>query len=197
MTDERRAFQRLTLAAPLDGWFGDFAIRLVDVSATGAQIENDELIPPDARGLLRFWWRGTEVEILAQTARLIHESRTGLRFLEESALLNEHIASSATEVLRALEANLTGDRTSNVIGDETLTAASRNLATCYVCWTLTADGWSGRVSSDPGQPRSGFTISAGEPEEDVAMLRRTYESGDTESRRLTRMFAELSVSGKA
>jgi hypothetical protein len=52
-------------------------------------------------------------------------------------LLNEQTASSATEVLRALGASLTGDRASNVIGDETLTAASRNLATRYVCSTLT------------------------------------------------------------
>ena len=194
MNDERRSFQRLTLAEPLDGWFGDFAVRLVDVSASGAQIEHDEPIPPDARGLLRFWWHGTEFEILAQTARIIHETRVGLRFLEESALLNEQIAASAAGLQRAREANATGDRTANVIGDETLTAASRNLGTGFVCWTLGEDGWHGRASPDPSQPENGFTISAGEPEEEVAMLRHTYETGDPESRRLTRMLAEMSVS---
>ncbi|MEO8381718.1 MAG: PilZ domain-containing protein, partial [Acidobacteriota bacterium] len=192
MNDERRAFQRLTLSEPLDGWFGDFAVRLVDISASGAQIEHDDPIPADARGLLRFWWHGAEVEILAQTARIIHETRVGLRFLEESVPLNEQIAASAAGVQRALEANATGDRASNVIGDETLTAASRNLGTGYVHWTLDENGWTGSVSLDPAQPENGFTISAAEPEEEVAMLRQTYETGDTESRRLTRMLAELS-----
>lgn len=195
MSEERRAYQRLTLVEPLDAWFGDFAVRLVDVSASGAQIEHDEPIPSDARGLLRFWWRGAEMEILAKTARAIHENLTGLRFLEESHLLKDQIASSAGEVLRALEANAMGDRTSNVIGDETLTAASRNLATGFVRWTLADGGWNGQASRDPRQPEHGFTISAGEPDDDVAMLRRTYETGDAESRRLTRILAELSVGG--
>lgn len=195
MNEERRAYQRLTLMEPLDGWFGDYAVRLVDVSVNGAQIEHDDLIPADARGLLRFWWHGAQVEILAQTAHISPGKRIGLQFLEENPLLNDQITASATELLHAREANARGERTSNVIGDETLTAASRIHARRYVRWTLSEDGWNGQISSDPRQPTSGFTISAGEPDEDVAMLRRTYESGDEESRRLTRMLAELSVSG--
>jgi len=115
VNEERRAYQRLTLMEPLDGWFSDYAVRLVDVSATGAQIEHDHLIPADARGLLRFWWRGAEVEILAQTARIIAGKRIGLQFLEENPLLNDQIAASASELLRAREANAntSGPRTSS------------------------------------------------------------------------------------
>jgi len=195
VNEERRAYQRLTLTEPLDAWFGDYAVRLVDVSASGAQLEHDDPIPSDARGLLRFWWRGAEVEILAETARVIHENRIGLQFLEDNPLLNDQIAASAAERLRALEANARGDRESNVVGDETLTSTSRTLATRFVRWTLDHAGWKGQLSSNPRQPENGFTISAGEPDEDVSLLRRTYESGDEESRRLTRMLAELSVSG--
>jgi PilZ domain len=195
VNEERRAYQRLTLTEPLDAWFGDYAVRLVDVSASGAQLEHDDPIPSDARGLLRFWWRGAEVEILAETARVIHENRIGLQFLEENPLLNDQIAASAAERLRALEANARGDRRSNVVGDETLTSTSRTLATRFVRWTLEDGGWKGQLSSSSRQPANGFTISAGEPDEEVSMLRRTYESGDEESRRLTRMLAELSVSG--
>lgn len=194
MSEERRAFQRLTLREPLDGWFGDYAVRLVDVSASGAQLEHDEPIPAEAHGLLRFWWRGAELEILAKTARTIHENRTGVQFVEESEHLKEQIAASAAELLRAIEANARGDRDANVIGDETLTAAARTLATGFVRWTLSMDGWSGKLSTDSHQPEHGFTISASEPDDEVAMLRRTYESGDAESRHLTRMLAEMSVS---
>lgn len=193
MSDERRAYQRLTLSEPLDGWFGDFSVRLVDVSASGAQIEHDEPIPADARALLRFYWRGDEVEILAETARHIHTNRLGVRFLEESDALRMLIATSAAEVLRALEANARGDREANVIGDETLTSAWRTHATGFIRWELIDGHWTPHRAHEPHQPENGFTISASEADEQVEMLRRTYETGDAEARRLTRMLAELSV----
>ena len=192
-SDERRAYQRLTLAEPLDGWFGDFAVRLVDVSASGAQVEHDEPIPSDARALLRFYWRGEEVEILAETARQIHANRLGVRFLEESEPLRGLIAMSAADVLRALEANARGDRDANIIGDETLTSVWRTHATGYVRWELEGGHWTPHHAQAPDQPENGFTIAASEAEEQVEMLRRTYETGDAEARRLTRMLAELSV----
>jgi hypothetical protein len=195
VNDERRAYQRLSLTEPLDGWFGDFTVRLVDVSASGAQIEHDEPIPGDARGLLRFFWRGQEVEILASTARTIQEDRTGLHFLEENETLRALIAMSAADILRALEANARGDRGANVIGDETLTSAWHRPIAGYVSWIYENGAWQARPSRDFGQPANGFTISAAEADDQVEMLRRTYENGDTEARRLTRMLAELSVGG--
>jgi PilZ domain len=197
VSDERRAYQRLSLTEPLDGWFGDFTVRLVDVSASGAQIEHDEPLPDGARGLLRFFWRGQEVEILASTARVVHDHRTGLHFLEENEILRALIAMSAADLLRALEANARGERSANVIGDETLTAAWQRPIAGYVAWTYDGGSWSARPSRDSRQPDNGFTISAAEADDQVEMLRRTYESGDSEARRLTRMLAELSVAGNA
>jgi hypothetical protein len=196
VSDERRQFQRLTLADPIDGWFGDYSIRLLNLSATGALIDSDEPLPDDARALLRFFWRGSEVELLARTARKI-DSQTGLEFLDDSEPLCALLADSATELLRAQQANAAGARDANVFGDQTLTAASsRARLQGYVTWTLSdSGGWKSKHSLLPDQPPDGFTVAAGEPEEQVALLCRTYESGDTESRRLTRMFAELSVAG--
>ena len=194
MSDERRAYQRLTLVEPLDGWFGDFAVRLIDVSASGAQIEHDEPIPDDARALLRFYWRGQEVEILAETARTIQSNRVGVKFLEDNDTLRTLLASSAADVLRAIEANARGDRGQNIIGDETLTSAWRRPASGFVQWIFDGDhGWRAVPSDGPDQPENGFTISAAEEDDQVEMLCRTYESGDAEARRLTRLFAELSV----
>ncbi|HYR28088.1 MAG TPA: PilZ domain-containing protein [Thermoanaerobaculia bacterium] len=196
MSDERRQFQRLHLTDPVDAWFGDYAVRLLNVSATGALIESDEPLPDEARGLLRFYWRGAEIELLAKTARQL-AVKTGLEFLEESDALCALIAASATELLLAQEANAAGNREANFIGDQTLTAAStaaRPLG--FVTWTLGDDGdWKAHRSLLRDQPPNGFTIPAGEPEDQVALLCKTYESGDTESRRLTRMLAEISVAG--
>lgn len=196
MSDERRQFQRLALAEPLDGWFGDYAVRLVDVSAKGALIESEEILPPNARALLRFYWRGEEVELVAETARTT-DARCGLRFVEDNDALRALIALSATEMLRAFEANAAGDREGNAVGDGTMTSAQRMKSSGFVTWTFTPDGWTSRRSVLPDQPADGFTIPASEPDEQVEMLCRTYESGDTEARRLTRMLAELSVTGSA
>ncbi len=194
MSDERRHYQRLTLNEPLDGWFGDFPVRLIDVSATGAQIEIDEPIPADSRALLRFWWRGHEVELTAEIART-HDIRPGLRFVEDSEALRGLIALSAEELLRAFEANAAGDRGANLVGEHTITSASEITGTGFVSWLFEGGSWKSKLSLLPDQPPNGFTIAAGESEEQVSLLCRTYESGDTEARKLTRMLAELSVSG--
>jgi PilZ domain len=200
VSDERRQFQRLNLHEPVDGWFGDYPVRLINISATGALIEsplesNDEL-PDDARGLLRFFWRGAEIELLAKTARKL-AVQTGLEFLEESETLRALISDSAVEILRAQEANASGHRDANVVGDQTLTAASAGARLAgYVTWTLCDGGWKARRSLLPDQPADGFTVGASEPEDQVALLCRTYESGDAEARRLLRMLAEISTTSR-
>jgi hypothetical protein len=194
VNDERRQFQRLTLLEPLDAWFGDFSVRLIDLSATGALIESEELIPEEARALLRFFWRGREVELMSETVR-VDESRAGLRFDKDDPVLIAILTESAQEVVAALEANARGDRAANVVGDETLTAAWRRHESGFVAWTLTDRGWTAMAMPLPRQPENGFTVPASEHEDQVGILRRTYESGDTEARRMTRMLAELSCAG--
>lgn len=197
---ERREFQRLHLTRPADGWFGDYAVRIIDVSARGALVEYDDDIPHGARGLLRFYWRNTEVEIMAETVRT-DEGHAGLAFVEESDALIELIEESVKDVLRAQEANAEGRRDDNVVSaDETLTSASagaRGMMRGFIVWTLTDSGeWKKTVSLLPDQPDNGFTVSSGETAEQVSMLQRSYESGDPEGRRMIRMLAELSVAKK-
>lgn len=195
MDDERRQFQRLNFTKPIDGWFGDYAVRLCDVSASGALVEHEDEIDDGSRALLRFWFRREEVELLAEIVRRTDGS-AGLRFVEVSDTLNKLLAESAVELLMAQEANASGDREHNVVGDETLTSASgafRIHAGGYVTWTLDGDSWKRRHSMLSDQPPNGFTVSAQEDETQVAMLCRTYADGDEEARRLTRLLAELSV----
>ncbi|HJW94625.1 MAG TPA: PilZ domain-containing protein [Thermoanaerobaculia bacterium] len=192
--DERRAYQRLNLMRPLDGWFGDYAVRLLDVSASGALVDLEEPLEEHARALLRFFWNGEEVEVTAEVARA-DEKRLGLKFVEENETLRRLIATSVTEILAAQQANADGHREANVIGDGTLTSASEHFgdARTFTVWMYADGRWKHRRSLLPDQPADGFTIAANEPEEQVAMLCRTYENGDEEARRLTRLLAELSV----
>jgi hypothetical protein len=194
---ERREYQRLNLSSPLDGWFGDYDVRLVDVSATGASIESTEDIPSGSRALLRFYWHGEEIEVTAEVARV--EGRVGLRFVEDSQELRIAIAQSAQDVLRAQQANALGMRASNLLeGDQTLTAASaavRGAMQTFIVFRLTPEGWNRRHSLVPEQPHDGFAVSANESDEQIALLCQTYEAGDEDARKMTRMLAELSVAG--
>lgn len=195
MNDERRSFQRLALTKPIDGWFGDFLVRLLDVSVSGALIEYTEDIPLNSRALLRFFWRGREIEIMAEIARN-NDIRSGLHFLEQNPTLNALIEESAAELLRAQMANAAGERDANRYGDETLTAASAGLGganTPYLVCTLGSKGWSRKPSLLPDQPVNGFTIAASYSPAQIDLLCSTYEEGNAEARRLTRLLAELSV----
>lgn len=197
MSDNRRAFQRLSLNQPVDGWFGDYPIRLVDVSATGALIEYDDVIPTDSRALLRFFWREDEIELMAEIVRN-GDGESGLRFLEQSAGLNRLIADCAAELLRAQLANMSGDRDANRIGEETLTSASMNIKSKskshpFLMCVLEPEGWTRHLTMTPEQPENGFTVASAEPSAEIDMLCRTFEAGDAQARHLTRLFAELSV----
>ncbi len=194
MIEERREYERLNLTKPVDGWFGDFSVLIVEVSASGAKIVHDDEIPSGARGLLRFSWRGHDVEIVSEIAHS-QGARSGLRFVEQNAELRKIITDSASEVLQAQQANAAGDRARNVVGDETLTAASAGVRATsgFLQYRLTADGWKCHRVMLPDQPDDGFTVSANEAQEQIDLLCGTFESGDTEAKRMTRMIAQLSV----
>ncbi|PYQ58613.1 MAG: hypothetical protein DMF58_14720, partial [Acidobacteria bacterium] len=100
MIEERREFQRLNLTKPIDGWFGDFSVLVVEVSAGGAKLVHDEPIPMGSRGVLRFSWRGRDVEILSQITRS-EGARSGVHFLQFNDDLRSLVSESANEVLRA------------------------------------------------------------------------------------------------
>ena len=187
-------YQRLHLTEPLQARFGKRAVKLIDVSATGALIEDGGEVPVGEQKNLRFTWREKKITIKAETVRT-DEGRAGLKFLEDSKALRDAIAESATEMLRAQQANMDGDREKNIVGDETLTAASAGLlrGKGYMVYNLENGVWTKRRALIAEQPPNGFTVSAGEPDDQVALLIDAYERGDDEARRMTRLLAELSV----
>ena len=189
-------FQRLHLTQPLKARFGKTPVSLVDVSATGALLQDGGDTELGLQKVLRFDWRNEKVAIKAETVRT-EEGRVGVKFLEDSELLRRLIAESATEVLRAQQANVDGNREMNVVGEETLTSVSAAMRSGqgFVSYIFEDGKWTKRRALLADQPENGFTVAAGEPEDQVALLCQTYERGDADARRLTRLLAELSVAG--
>lgn len=195
MSDERRAFQRLNLTQPVDGSFDEVPVRIVEVSAMGALGHPDAQLAAAARGTLRFGWRGEAVEAPAAVV-WCENGRAGFHFDDIPELLRRLLEESVTELLRAQEANAAGDRAHNVIDfDDTLTSASTRfpVADVFVSYSLKDGVWTRRTSLLPDQPPDGFTIAQSESLDNVELLCSTFERGDAETRRLTRLFAELSV----
>jgi hypothetical protein len=185
-------FQRLHLTRPLDGTFRDANTRVLEVTSNGAVLDAASPLQPGTRGTLRFTWREHLVAVEAQVAA-VTDTEAKVEFTGDTALLSDLIAISAAEVLRAQQANMDGDRAANVIGDETLTSASVLHGLGYVTWTFEDGEWRKRKSLLPDQPENGFTVASAEPAEQVEVLRQTWEKGDEEARRMTRMLAELSA----
>lgn len=189
---ERREFKRFPLSQPLDGWFGDFSVRIIDLSESGIGIECEDAIPAGSRALLRFFWRDREVELLTEL-RWTGQHGAGLTYVEQPSVIQELLSESERELLQAQQANAMGEREQNVYFDQTLTAASSRVSSTYTTWIYENDAWISRRSLVAEQPPNGFTIHSAEPDEQIDLLKRTYETGDAETRHLTRVFAEMSV----
>ena len=173
MSEERRAYQRLQLKENVTGRFGDRDVQLIELSATGTHIRCGDDAAVGLRAPLRFAWRGETVEVPAEIV-WAEDGRAGLRFGDYPDVLRRLLEAAVTERLRA----------------EALPVPE-----VFVTWTIDEEGvWTRRPSLHPEQPPNGFTIRATEPAENVELLCRKYASGDAETRHLTRMFAELSVS---
>ena len=194
MIEERRSFDRLNLTKPIEGTFGDLSVMVVEVSVGGAKMVHDEHIKKGATAMLRFEWRGHRLAVLSQITRT-DGARSGLHFLESNETIVKLVNEWAAEVLNAQQANADGNREANVVGDGTLTAASagaRALAG-FLQYHLTPNGWKCHRALLPDQPEDGFTVSANESQEQIDLLCRTYEGGDAEAKKMTRMIAGLSL----
>jgi hypothetical protein len=185
VSEERRAYQRLNLVQPVGGAFGGVPLRIVEVSARGVLALADEPLRRGAWGLIRFAWRGEDVETGAAVV-WCEEGRVGFRLDEIPSVLRTLLEESVTELLRAQEV---AEHAPIIEVDQ----VGFPEADVFYTYTFEHGAWNRRTSLLPDQPPNGFTIAPSEPREHVELLCRTFESGDAETRRLTKLFAELSV----
>lgn len=191
----------LRLAKPIPAMFGDQRVMVLDLGPTGAllsgqcdseQGDEQELTFLDGRGNVKVHGLVTAI---ADHGLSPHRDLL-VRFQDRGAGLVEFIARYEEQIRLAEVANAEGDIAHNVIdGDRMLSdlGAAARANEPYLCCRLQAGRWTCEVTSNSIQPRDGFTISAAETEEQVALLRLAYEEADEHGRNALREFAAASL----
>ncbi|HEY5610136.1 MAG TPA: PilZ domain-containing protein [Thermoanaerobaculia bacterium] len=214
-----RRQQRFELAAPHPGHLGSTKVVLRDLSPIGAGIRHWQQFP-DRRGELRFEWDGQPLNVAcsvihSRLERWMHHGvsltlyRSGLRFLlpvtpvaEElkrilaarlegvlAAQVSNAYAVSIDEAKERLAMEPEGEIAVNLNDLFADSSPERGYITCVYRNGV----WSESCVATPTQPEEGFTITAAEGADAIALLRKTYEAGDREQRRMIQTFANLTV----
>jgi hypothetical protein len=192
--DERREFQRLHLASPIQGTFGSVPVVIQEIGILGARVQHNEPLESD-RGDLRFTSHGESIAMRCEVVRTIN-GVSGLRFiaaLENSGdSLRSMLAQLVTqEFARRYDDSATKMKVRRLVdGDKTV----RGTDAQFLSYRFEDGGWKRRHVFLPEQPSIGFTVARGEDTDEMRRLCEVYEASDEEGRRLIRLFAELSVS---
>lgn len=208
VANDRREFQRLSLAKPILGLMDGQNALILDIGVGGAYIEHYGAMPEGTRLKLLFRWRGADVEFLCEVrrSRVVRSggdnmsivSHSGVRFIDAvgdaDERLNDMMATFVGRVLAAQRANASGqDESGESMSLTQLGGARRARTRGWVSFRLINGTWRRSLATSPTQPADGFTVAAYEDEDEVLSLCETYEQADAEGRRLIRLLAELSA----
>lgn len=182
MLDNRRS-DRIKLPQSLDARVGNVAVRLVDISPGGLQVHHPEALPPRGeRVVVRFTWAGTVIELAALiTWTTIHQLP---KTTSERPLLSSGLRIESTK----------GDGYARMLAHYRDARAEVNEeANYYLFCELVNGAWRQTKTFQREQPAEGFTVSAAEDLAQVERLCAAYASGDSETRKLIRTLAALSI----
>lgn len=210
MTDnDRRQFQRLSLAKPILALLDGQNALILDIGISGAFVEHYGEPKPGVQSMLQFRWKGTDIEFVCQvahttvvrTTKSSPVSHSGLKFVKATgdaeARLNDMMATFVGKILAAQKANAGATQPTESIALIDLGGARRSRSRGYLTfhWQDQTAEWSRELTDTPDQPSDGFTVAAYEDDQELQSLCETWETADEEGRRLIRLVAELSARG--
>lgn len=202
--DERRHYGRVMPVQKIRGLAGSAVVYVVDLSMTGLRVAHQDDLPAvGATCVVTFNWEGRRLTMRCEVRRTIVAKaattkfektlyHTGLAILAKDPLadrtLRDIIESCVSRALDEQKANARG--VPAIAAQSFQTGKGDNLIRCE----LRAGQWVRTNTQDSRQPENGFTVSADETPDKIAMLCRAYASGDADGRKLIRTFAALSIS---
>ena len=200
---ERRRHGRIRLDTPLRARFGDFEVRVIELSVVGFLISHEgRLEAGDIRHFV-IDWDGTRIPLECSVARstlyrlgkslgtksIYHTGLRIIRFENDGfSRLRELIAARIVRALDEMKANARG------IPPLAAYMYQPGKGELFRRCELVDGAWRKSETIRPNQPPNGFTISAEVEDEHVDLLCDTWERTTYEGRRLTQLLAELSIS---
>ena len=191
-----RQSPRVILRNPRRGRFGEDEVLVLEMGLGGAKFEHAARFdvgradtfacgPLTTAGQVRH-----SVLLPARTGVVYH---SGIAFTDlgprERDLLLELLVHEAEQQVHEWEANLRGEAPLR----RAKPARQSAVAVRFVSLRLANGRWTRTITSDPNQPPDGITIIESTPEEELAILRRSYEDSDDETREFMREVATLAI----
>ena len=191
-----RQTPRVILRTARRGRFGEEEVLVLEMGLGGAKFEHSSRF--DVGRLETFACGPLTTEAVVKHSVLL-PAKTGVVY--QSGVSFTKIGSSEHDLLLDLLVHEAQEQVieweSNLQGVERPSArrpARRSaVALRFVALRRKASGWEQIITSDPNQPLDGITIVDGTPDEDVAVLKETYEHADDAMRELMRRVATVAI----
>lgn len=202
--EERRRYQRVRLVRPLVARVGQARVFLLEVSLNGVLIAHQGNIPPEGgTGVVMFEWENIAVALecqiirntLQKMARNANEKsvyHAAMEIVRASETSVKTLRDMITEIVaRALDEQKANARGIPAVAAQTFQTGKGSQ---FLRLELINGAWRKTETTRPDQPMNGFTISAEEPQDHIALLCDTYAAANNENRKLIKLMAELSIS---
>lgn len=191
---DSRQTPRVQLRRPLEGTFDGAPVLVLELGLGGAKIELSERMDIGRIGRIACAGLSTQARVchsilLPATKGVVYQS--GLSFTALDWTQREHLLKllfdEAQEQVQEWEANVAGVKWRPTSGKVSAVAPR------FVAVRLTPQGWEQMVTSDPNQPTDGVSVVADTPQEELDLLRRTYQFSDEPTRELLRRLATVAI----
>jgi hypothetical protein len=192
------------LARPIVARVGAARVFLLEVSLNGVLVAHQGNIPPEgATGVVMFEWDGIAVALecqiirstLQKMARSANEKsvyHAAMEIIRASDTAMKTLRDMITEVVaRALDEQKANARGIPAVAAQTFQTGK---GIQFLRLELLNGAWRRTETTRSDQPMNGFTISAEEPPDHIALLCDTYATANNENRKLIKLMAELSIS---
>ena len=200
-SSERRRHQRVELESPLRGSIGRTPVDVIDVSVLGICVQHRDPLPHVGTAcVLQFTAPSGTIRVQCNVSRskLFRCDKNGPLF--HTGLRIDRADESSLEAVRAMVSffveRALEEQKANAHGEPPpltrLQAASAKISG-FLRVERVAGHWERRRTKEQRQPAHGFTISAAEKNESVALLCDAYDRTTAEGKRLIQILAELSI----
>ena len=191
-----RQTPRVILRNPRRGRFGDTEILVLEMGLGGAKFEHSARLDV---GRLETFTCGPLTTRAAVKHSVLLPAKTGVVYQSgvsftdvgktEHDLLLDLLVHDAQEQVIEWESNLQGVERPKARKPARQSAVKLR----FLALRRRANGWEQKVTSDPNQPSDGITVVEGTADEDVTVLKETYDLADEAMRELMRRVATVAI----